>query len=384
MKTLFSTTPGDGHVNPLLPLSRALAALGHHVAFATSDEQASKLRAEGFTWFACGPDSDTLKSRFRTFLGDRPPLASADFLPFVLSRRFAIGDAPERVADLRAIVDSYRPDLLVFETCDLAAPIVAAATGIPGVHHSLGRAFAAACYTESAPYVESLWRQHGANPPPLCGMYDHHTYVDICPMRIQGRGVPSSTRVLPMSPAVPPPPDVAPPWLTQLPDRPSAYVTLGTVFNSLDQFRVLLEAFADVDCNLILTIGNDNDPSELGPQPPNVHIERFVSQALLLPHVSAVVTRAGSGSMLAALSHAVPMLMLPQGADQYENANACTSAGVARMLTPDMVTPDRLAQELRSILSEASYGTCARAVRDEIDAMPTPASVAASIAAAHV
>ncbi len=382
MKTLFSATPGDGHINPLLPLSRALAALGHHVAFATSGEQARKLRAEGFTWFACGSDGDTLKSRFQSYLGDRPALASADYLPFVVSRRYAIGDAPERVIGLRTIADSYRPDLLVFESCDLAAPIVAAATGIPGVHHSLGRAFASACYTESAPYVESLWRQLGVNPPPLCGMYEHNTYVDICPKSIQGRGVPSSSIVRAMSPAFPPAADAPPPWLAQLPDRPSAYVTLGTVFNRLDQFRVLLEAFADVDCNFILTIGNDNDPSALGLQPPNVLIERFISQDSLLPHVSAMVTHAGSGSMLAALSHAVPMLMLPQGADQHENASACTSTGVARMLTPDMVTPNRLVEELRSILSDASYGIRARAVRDEIDAMPTSASVAASIATA--
>jgi UDP:flavonoid glycosyltransferase YjiC (YdhE family) len=384
MKTLFSSTPGDGHINPLLPLSLALAARGHQVAFATSEEHAPKLRAQGFTWFPCGPDTDTLTSRLLPYLSDLPTLTSADYFPFVISRRYAIGDAPDRVADLQAIVGAYRPDLLVFESCDLATPIVSAATGIPGVHHSFGRAFAPACYAESARYVESLWARLGADPPPLCGMYENNTFVDICPTSIQSAGVPSSASVLAMSPASPPSPETPPPWLTQLPDRPSVYVTLGTVFNRIGQFRVLLEAFADMDCNLIMTIGNDNDPSDLGPQPPNVFIERFVPQDLLLPHVSAMVTHAGSGSTLAALSHGVPMLMLPRAADQYENSHACTSAGVARMLTPDVVTPDLLAEELQAILSEVSYKRRARAVRDEIDAMPTPANVAASIAGAQV
>lgn len=379
MKTLFSSTPGDGHINPLLPLSRALAARGHQVAFATSKEQVPKLRAEGFTWFACGPDTVTLKSRFRSYLSDRPALTSADFLPFVISRRYAIGDVPERVADLRVIVDAYRPDLLIFESCDLATPIVSATTGIPAIHHSFGRAFATACYTESARYIEPIWAQLGADPPPLCGMYENNTFIDICPTSIQSDGVPSSACVLAMSPAFPSPPGPPPRWLTQLPNRPSVYATFGTVFNRIDQFRVLLEAFANMDCNLIMTIGNDNDPAELGPQPPNVFIERFVAQALLLPLVSAMVTHAGSGSTLAALSHGVPLLMLPRAADQYENSMACTSAGAARMLTPDAVTPNLLAKELRAILSEASYASRARAIRDEIDAMPTPASVAASI-----
>ena len=379
MKILFSSTPGDGHINPLVPLATALSTEGHDVAFATSAEHASKLRGHGFTWFDCGPDNDTLTSRLIPRLGELPPLTSPDYFPWVISRRYAIGDAPDRVADLLAVARTWQPDLLIFESCDLATPIVSAVAGIPAVHHSFGRAFATRCYAESMPYIESLWERYGAGPPPLCGMYEN-TFVDICPAAIQGSGVPPSARSMAMSPVGPPPLDPAPEWMAHLPDRQSVYVTLGTVFNRIGQFRIFLEAFAQMDLNLIMTIGNDNDPAALGQPPPNVFIERFVAQDLLLPHVSAVVTHAGSGSMLAALSHGTPLLMLPLAADQYENAHACSTFGAARMLIPAQLTPDLLAEELQLLLSDnTSYIDRARVVSAEIVTMPTPAEVARSI-----
>jgi UDP:flavonoid glycosyltransferase YjiC (YdhE family) len=381
MRTLFSSTPGDGHINPLVPLATALAADGHQVAFATSAEHAPKLRTQGFTWFECGPDSDTLTSRLVPHLGDLPALASPDYFPFVISRRYAIGDARDRVTDLETIVRKWQPDLLIFESCDLATPIVSAVTGIPAVHHSFGRAFAPACYAQSMPYMDPVWERFGAGrPSPLCGMYESNRFVDICPRSIQSTGASPSACVLAMSPAAPAPPEPAPRWMARLPDRPSVYVTLGTVFNRLQEFRVFLEAFAEMELNVIMTIGHDNDPAELGTPPTNVIIERFVAQDQLLPYVNAMVTHAGSGSMLASLSHGVPMLMLPRAADQYENASACSSFGVARVLTPAMVTPDRLAEELRLVLSDETYTERAREVRNEIITMPTPANVAAVIA----
>lgn len=383
MKILFSSTPGDGHLNPLLPLARALIARGHQVVFAASRQHARKLSALGIPWLACGPDNLTLSQRLRPYLKDRPPSTSPDFLPFTFVHRYAVGDAPERVSDLRALVDTHHPDLLIFESFDLATPIVSAATNIPAVHHSLGRTLPASCYLGSATYLEPLWSDVGVEPPPMCGTYENNTYVDVCPTSIQGPGPPSTTTVLRMSPADPTPSGIPPPWLRQEEDRPNVYVTLGTVFNRVELFRMLLSALADESWNIIVTVGDNNDPAELGPQPPNVHIERFVPQSVLLPHVSAMVTHAGSGSMLAALSHGVPLLMLPQAADQYENAQACTAAGVARTLTPDDATPERIARELRMILTESSYRRAAAAIRDEIDNLPSPDDVARVIAAAR-
>ena len=48
MRALFSCIPSEGHFRPLLPLARALAAAGHHVAFATAVDWHPRVAAEGF------------------------------------------------------------------------------------------------------------------------------------------------------------------------------------------------------------------------------------------------------------------------------------------------------------------------------------------------
>lgn len=230
-----------------------------------------------------------------------PALKDPDHFPFVIAHRYALGDAPDRLRDLRAVTASWRPDAVVFESCDLAAPIVAAELGVPIVHHSFGRALASACYQRSAPFLEPLWQRVGTGMHVLCGMYDG-AYVDICPPSLQG-ALPAAVRPLPLRPGSAAQPGPArPAFLDLLPVRPTVYVTLGTVFNDVTRLRLLLDAFADLDCNVVMTTGRDHEASELGVAPGNAVVEQFVPQATLLPHVSAAVTHAGSGSMLAALA----------------------------------------------------------------------------------
>ena len=65
--------------------------------------------------------------------------------------------------------------------------------------------------------------------------------------------------------------------------------------------------------------------------------------ALLLPLCAATVGHGGSGSVLAALAEGLPMVLLPQGADQFDNAQQCRKLGVAHMLLPAELTPEAAA-----------------------------------------
>ena len=67
--------------------------------------------------------------------------------------------------------------------------------------------------------------------------------------------------------------------------RKRVYVTLGTVFNSGsgDLFERLLAGLAEVDADVLVTVGRDLDPAVFGPQPEHVRVERFVPQADVLP-----------------------------------------------------------------------------------------------------
>ena len=92
-----------------------------------------------------------------------------------------------------------------------------------------------------------------------------------------------------------------------------------------------------------------------------------------MPLVDLVVHHGGSGTLLAALAHAVPQLLLPKGADQFNNTDLMTEAGLAPVLEPAKATPDAVAALAAATLAERP--PVLAAVRAEIAALPHPAEV---------
>lgn len=56
MRVLFVTRPGDGHLNPLVPVARALVGAGHKVRFATSGPFVNEVQRRGFDAVGVGPN----------------------------------------------------------------------------------------------------------------------------------------------------------------------------------------------------------------------------------------------------------------------------------------------------------------------------------------
>jgi MGT family glycosyltransferase len=145
-------------------------------------------------------------------------------------------------------------------------------------------------------------------------------------------------------------------------------------------FRTFFEAVADLPLNAVATIGRDNDPHALGAVPPNVHVARFIPQAELLPHCTAVLHHAGAGTTFGLLAHALPSLAVPQSADNFAIAGRLAAAGAATVLMPDEVTVDSVRQAVRAVVDEPRYRTAAVSLADEIAAMPSPEQVARALA----
>jgi MGT family glycosyltransferase len=149
------------------------------------------------------------------------------------------------------------------------------------------------------------------------------------------------------------------------------YVTLGTIWNTdLDVFRLVIEALCD-RVNLVVTVGRQNDPATLGPQPRGVIIRNYIAQHELLPWCDAVVAHGGSGTVLGALAHGVPLLVVPQGADQWSNAEQIVTAGAGLRLLRDEVSAVAVRDGVMALLSEPSYRRAASSIKEEISAMPS-------------
>jgi hypothetical protein len=85
--------------------------------------------------------------------------------------------------------------------------------------------------------------------------------------------------------------------------------------------------------------GRTATPPCWGPQPENVRVERYLAQSLLFPLCDLVVTHGGGGTTLAALNGGIPLLIVPQGGDQFLTAERACAAGVARSVTELTSTP---------------------------------------------
>jgi UDP:flavonoid glycosyltransferase YjiC (YdhE family) len=86
-----------------------------------------------------------------------------------------------------------------------------------------------------------------------------------------------------------------------------------------------------------------------------------------------VICHGGSGTTLAALSAALPLVIVPLGADQFENAIACEKAGIARVVRPDNLEPAAIRDAVRAVMApQSAERRAARRLADEIAAMPEP------------
>jgi UDP:flavonoid glycosyltransferase YjiC (YdhE family) len=375
-RILFSCVGGDGHFHPLVPLARAFADGGHEVAFATAPSLREHVEKAGFAFHQAGIEPRERIARAGARRAEIETLPPDERRAFIFPLLFGSIDAPAKVDELRSIVTTWKPDLVVHDACDLAAPIAAAERDLPSAHHSFGRMIPPAIIKGAGSVTEPLWRAIGLAPEPYSGMF-RGVFVDIAPPSLQSEKVPDGVHVEHLRSASLDVPltERAPDWLEQLPERPTVYVTLGTVHNDLSVFRLLLEAFAGVDCNVVATVGQNNDPDELVPIPGNAHVERYISQALVLPHADVVVSHGGSGSTLAALAYGLPILFVPQGADQFENAAQVQALGAGLRLVPDELDVTAARSALESLLGDGSYREHAHKVAEEIAAMPDPSAV---------
>jgi UDP:flavonoid glycosyltransferase YjiC (YdhE family) len=371
MRILVSTTPLDGHFRPLLPFARALQASGHQVAVATEASWHPHVAAEGFDVLPAGPTHRKAVAHFEQFRAEVQALPPEERRPHLFLRIFAEGHATEKLPELLDVARAWRPDAIVYESGDLAAPAVAAVLGVPTANHSFGVMVPLAASERAAEYVAPLWRSVGAEPDGHAGAF-RGLYVDLSPPSFAWEQPLGDSVRLGHVPAAPPADPLG--WLGML-KRPLVYVTLGTVFNKPELLRLLLEAL-DGSVSALVTTGRNVDPDSLGSWGPNVRIERFVPQAHVFPLCAAVVAHAGSGSVLGALAHGLPLVLVPQGADQFDNAARCAAAGAAVVVRPEELTAQAVRLALSRILDEPSFAEAARRVQSEIEAMPTPEDVA--------
>ncbi len=198
-RMLFTCRPLAGHFEPLLPLAAAAQIAGHAVAFATGAPCADRARRAGFDAFHAGRDEDFRADWAPRFPGFADLVGDAQ-RRFFFTEIFANLELVPRADDLDAIVDAWRPDLIVHEVAELAGPLVGTACGIPYVDVSYGTLVGSSVLQAAGEAAAPHWRARGLEPHPLAGLF-RHLYVDTCPPALQSPEIASVAPVQRLRPA---------------------------------------------------------------------------------------------------------------------------------------------------------------------------------------
>lgn len=150
---------------------------------------------------------------------------------------------------------------------------------------------------------------------------------------------------------------VAPPFpFDELGNAPVIYVSLGTVFNDKgDIYRLCLEAFADLNYRVVMSVGTRTNMHHLGTLPRNFIVKPFVPQQQLLQRAALFITHSGMNSVSEGLSAGVPLLMLPQAADQLFIAQRVQQLGAGKLLRNAKLNAHSLRKAAEEILAQPTF-----------------------------
>lgn len=163
-------------------------------------------------------------------------------------------------------------------------------------------------------------------------------------------------------------------------ERPLVLVGFSTSFqNHASVLQRVIDAAAALPVRLLVTLGGSIAPSDLVPAE-NTNVVRSAPHLEVLKQASLVVTHGGHGTVMAALMHRVPMLVIPHGRDQADNAARVSERGAG--LTVSRTAPtEEIRAALTRLIFEPEFRTAARTLGDAIDAEARASSLIADLEA---
>jgi MGT family glycosyltransferase len=127
--------------------------------------------------------------------------------------------------------------------------------------------------------------------------------------------------------------------------------------NGLDDvYKHILKAVEPLeDVQVVLSVGKNIGPENLGRIPSNTIVVRSAPQIELLKRAALCITHAGLNTVLESLAHRVPMVAIPIGYDQPGTAARIAHHGVGEFIELDDLTTERLRGLIEKVLQDPSY-----------------------------
>jgi zeaxanthin glucosyltransferase len=389
MKLGFICPKARGHLNPITALARQLQAHNHDVVFLYSSG------AAGLP-FVPGPEEDRIDQTIAEVSKLEGEEAFKAGISWIMSQAETI------LKSLPEIVQANGIDALVIDTVQFYAELGAMRLGMPYVHVSAAMYHD---YTGYTPLCVYGW-PHQTTPAALArnregvvqfvkllesGNAGVRTYAESVGLKIDWENPGSTLSPLAAITQVPKAFDfenshwpsqfhhtgpfhdgkgrenVDFPW-ERLTGEPLIYASMGTILNGrVDVFRTIVAALAKhKDLQLVLSIGDQLDPEQLGPAPGNAIIVKRAPQVELLKQTSVCITHAGLNTVLESLAQGVPQVAIPVAFDQPGVAARIADKKTGVVTSLDKLSAEHLSTLLNEVLSNSTYRNNARKLQKAI------------------
>lgn len=162
----------------------------------------------------------------------------------------------------------------------------------------------------------------------------------------------------------------AKPWVSPWPasdTRPLVAVGFSTTFqNHAGVLQRVIDALAPLPVRGLVTLGGSIRTADLRPADNCVLVES-APHSQVMREASVAVTHGGHGTVMRALASRVPMLVIPHGRDQNDNAVRVTEHGAGLSLMPDAPV-EAIRAAIARLLEESSFRAAATRLGDAVAA----------------
>lgn len=368
-KIVFFCIPAHGHTNPTLGVVRELVNRGHEVTYYSYNLMREKIEATGATFVSC--DDYDMEQKLDPKDAVRVGKDLAFSTKLLVETTLALDE--HILADMKRM----HPDCIVADSMAVWGKAIALKLGIPFISSTTTFAF----------------NQHSAKIMKQ-GLGDLFKMIfsmgkinkDI--KRLQDKGYPiksvldiiqndenTHTVVYTSSEFQPCADTFTDKYAFVGPSiRPAeseivktknklVYISMGTVNNDLlPLYKECIQAFAETDYQVIMSVGNLVSMEEFGKLPENVSVYPSVDQIAVLQKADVFLSHCGMNSVNESLYFCVPLIMLPQTPEQGGVATRVEQVGAGiRLQKPDATS---ILNAVNTVLTETSYRENAKTISD--------------------
>jgi len=363
-KIVFFCIPAHGHTNPTLGVVRELVSRGHQVWYYSYNMMREKIEATGAVFISCD-DYDMeqkLTPKDSVRIGKDPVFSTKILVDTTLALDDKVCTAMEQL----------RPDCIVADSMAVWGKAVAMKLGIPFVSSTTTFAFnkhSAKIMKQSIgemlrmilsmPQITKQIKRLQKNGYPVKSILDiiqndndTHTIVYTSP-EFQPCSETFSDRYTFVGPSIRPVSERPEDLIQKTRDR-LLYISMGTVNNDMmPLYKRCLAAFADTNYQVIMSVGNLVSIEDLEAFPEHIAVYSHVDQIAVLQMADAFISHCGMNSVNESLYFGVPLIMLPQTAEQSGVAERVSQLGAGIKLCKTDAASIRTSVEM--LLSDITY-----------------------------